>query len=91
MRLSCVDRTVAGERGGRGRRGRTSHAGHAVAGIDLITYHTDVKNVVVILGSLPAGDAMAGAGQHRHSHLDRNDARPRHDEPRQICDCRAIG
>ena len=33
-----------------------------VAGIDLITYHTDVKQVVVILGSLPAGDAMAEAG-----------------------------
>ena len=33
-----------------------------VAGIDLISYHTDVKNVVVILGSLPAGDAMAAAG-----------------------------
>jgi zinc protease len=32
------------------------------AGIDLITYHTDVKQVVVILGSLPAGDAMAGSG-----------------------------
>ena len=33
-----------------------------VAGIDLITYHTDVKDVVVILGVLPAGDAMAGPG-----------------------------
>jgi zinc protease len=33
-----------------------------VAGIDLITYHTDVKKVVVILGSLPAGDAMAEPG-----------------------------
>jgi zinc protease len=33
-----------------------------VAGIDLITYHTDVKDVVVILGSLPAGDAMAEPG-----------------------------
>jgi zinc protease len=33
-----------------------------VAGIDLITYHTDVKEVVVILGSLPAGDAMAERG-----------------------------
>jgi zinc protease len=33
-----------------------------VAGIDLITYHTDVKEVVVILGSLPAGDAMAEPG-----------------------------
>jgi zinc protease len=33
-----------------------------VAGIDLITYHTDVKQVVVILGSLPAGDAMAESG-----------------------------
>ena len=33
-----------------------------VAGIDLITYHTEVKDVVVILGSLPAGDAMAEPG-----------------------------
>jgi zinc protease len=33
-----------------------------VAGIDLITYRTDVKDVVVILGSLPAGDAMAERG-----------------------------
>ena len=33
-----------------------------VAGIDLVTYHTDVKDVVVILGSLPAGDAMAEPG-----------------------------
>jgi len=33
-----------------------------VAGIDLITYHTDVKEVVVILGALPAGDAMAESG-----------------------------
>ena len=33
-----------------------------VAGIDLITYRTDVKDVVVILGSLPAGDAMAEPG-----------------------------
>ena len=33
-----------------------------IAGIDLITYHTDVKDVVVILGTLPAGDAMAEPG-----------------------------
>jgi zinc protease len=33
-----------------------------VAGIDVITYRTQVKDVVVILGSLPAGDAMAGPG-----------------------------
>jgi zinc protease len=33
-----------------------------VAGIDLITYRTDVKDVVVILGALPAGDAMAAPG-----------------------------
>ncbi len=38
-----------------------SHRSH-VAGIDLITYHTDVKEVVVILASLPAGDAMAEPG-----------------------------
>ena len=31
------------------------------AGIDLITYRTHVKQVVVILGALPAGDAMAGS------------------------------
>jgi zinc protease len=30
------------------------------AGIDLISYRTNVPEVVVILGSLPAGDAMAG-------------------------------
>ena len=30
-----------------------------VAGIDAITYPTSVKDVVVILGALPAGDAMA--------------------------------
>jgi zinc protease len=33
-----------------------------VAGVDLVTYRTDVKEVVVILGSLPAGDAMAEPG-----------------------------
>jgi len=33
-----------------------------VGGVDLVTYHTDVKDVVVILGSLPAGDAMAEPG-----------------------------
>ena len=33
-----------------------------IAGIDLITYHTDVKDVVVILGTVPAGDAMAEPG-----------------------------
>jgi zinc protease len=32
------------------------------AGIDVVTYRTDVKDVVVILGSLPAGDAMAEPG-----------------------------
>lgn len=32
------------------------------AGIDLVTYQSNVKDVVVILGSLPAGDAMAGEG-----------------------------
>jgi zinc protease len=34
----------------------------SVAGIDLITYRTQVKDVVVILGVLPAGDAMAESG-----------------------------
>jgi zinc protease len=30
-----------------------------IAGIDVIAYRTDIKDVVTILGSLPAGDAMA--------------------------------
>jgi zinc protease len=33
-----------------------------INGIDVITYHSNVKDVVVILGVLPAGDAMAGPG-----------------------------
>src|ERR1700733_889209 len=33
-----------------------------VDGIDLITYRSNVKDVVVILGVLPAGDAMAEPG-----------------------------
>jgi len=33
-----------------------------VSGIDLIAYPTTVKDVVTIVGSLPAGDAFAGAG-----------------------------
>jgi zinc protease len=33
-----------------------------VAGIDLIAYPTAVKDVVTIVGSLPAGDAFAAAG-----------------------------
>jgi zinc protease len=32
------------------------------AGVDLIAYPTAVKDVVTIVGSLPAGDAFAGAG-----------------------------
>jgi zinc protease len=33
-----------------------------VAGVDVVTYPTGVKDVVVILGALPAGDAMAAPG-----------------------------
>src|ERR1700723_858157 len=33
-----------------------------INGIDLITYRTNVKDVVIILGVLPAGDAMADSG-----------------------------
>jgi zinc protease len=33
-----------------------------VDGIDLITYHSNVKDVVIILGVLPAGDAMSDSG-----------------------------
>jgi zinc protease len=39
------------------------HAHRAnTAGIDVITYQTNVKDVVVIVAALPAGDAMAGPG-----------------------------
>jgi zinc protease len=31
-------------------------------GIDLVTYRTNVRDVVVLLGALPAGDVMAGSG-----------------------------
>jgi zinc protease len=34
----------------------------AVAGIDVVTYRTNVKDMVVILGALPAGDAMSDGG-----------------------------
>ncbi len=34
----------------------------SVGGIDLVAYRTDVKDVVDVVGYLPAGDAMAGAG-----------------------------
>jgi zinc protease len=34
----------------------------ATAGIDVVTYPTHVRDVVVVLGALPAGDAMAGTG-----------------------------
>jgi zinc protease len=34
----------------------------SVGGIDVITYPTGVKDVVVILGALPAGDAMGAPG-----------------------------
>ena len=38
------------------------HATRAtVDGIDLITYHTDIKDVVEIIGTLPAGTAFGGA------------------------------
>jgi zinc protease len=43
--------------------GMSEHAQRArTAGIDVITYHSTVKDVVVIDGALPAGDAMAGKG-----------------------------
>lgn len=39
------------------------HAQRAsTAGIDVITYHSNVKDVVVIVAALPAGDAMAEPG-----------------------------
>jgi zinc protease len=34
----------------------------ATAGIDVVTYHSTVKDVVEIVGAMPGGDAMSGAG-----------------------------
>jgi zinc protease len=43
--------------------GMAEHAHRtAVAGIDVVTYRTNVKEMVVILGALPAGDAMSDGG-----------------------------
>ena len=46
-----------------GARARMADNGHrsTVGGIDLISYQTNVRDVVAILGALPAGDAMAGS------------------------------
>jgi zinc protease len=45
------------------RAGMATQGHRAVtADIDLITYPTHVRDVVVVLGALPAGDAMAGSG-----------------------------
>ena len=32
------------------------------AGVDVVTYPTSVKDVVTVIGAMPGGDAMAGAG-----------------------------
>src|ERR1700704_6360357 len=43
--------------------GMADHAHRAaVDGIDVVTYRTNVKDMVVIVGALPAGDAMADGG-----------------------------
>ena len=46
----------------RRRTWRSRRTAQKSAGIDLLTYHSNVKDVVVILGVLPAGDAMAESG-----------------------------
>lgn len=53
--LMCVSLAASADMAQRAERSRT-------AGIDLVTYHTEVRDVVDIVGYLPAGDAMAGAG-----------------------------
>ena len=47
-----------------GANANMAEQGHraSVAGIDVVTYPTSVKDVVVILGALPAGDAMGTPG-----------------------------
>jgi len=49
--------------GGPSMASMAEHAHRQTVGsIDLITYPTSVKDVVVVLGALPAGDAMASSG-----------------------------
>jgi len=49
--------------GGSAMASMAEHAHRQTVGsIDLITYPTSVKDVVVVLGALPAGDAMASSG-----------------------------
>jgi zinc protease len=62
--LGLTAALAAGLAGVAGASAAMADNGHRsqVAGMDLITYQTGVKDVVVILGSLPAGDAMAGTG-----------------------------
>ncbi len=53
--LALFSATASADMASQGERG-------TVAGIDLITYRTHVKDVVIVTGALPAGDAMAGGG-----------------------------
>ncbi len=61
MRLSMIMVLLLASRAA--SAGMAEHAHRSqVAGIDVITYASNVKDVVVIAGALPAGDAMAENG-----------------------------
>jgi zinc protease len=52
---------LIGAVGAQAKMAEKAHRSRA-AGIDVVTYRTNVHDVVVLLGALPAGDAMAGSG-----------------------------
>jgi zinc protease len=60
VRYLAFTACLAAASNGWANMGDNSHRS-LTAGIDLITYQTSVKQVVIIVGALPAGDAMSGS------------------------------
>jgi zinc protease len=57
----CVAASLAAPPAARATMAEHAHRSQ-IAGVDVITYRSNVRDVVEIVGSLPAGDAMAEAG-----------------------------
>ena len=60
VRIVAITACLAAASNGWANMADNSHRSQT-AGIDLITYQTSVKQVVIVVGALPAGDAMAGS------------------------------
>jgi zinc protease len=60
VRIVAIIACLAAASNGWANMADNSHRSQT-AGIDLITYQTSVKQVVIVVGALPAGDAMAGS------------------------------